>query len=179
MNELLMMAETMGVTVEWEDFLPLGWAGVYWAAATTVYLLRGMTHVRTRTVFAHELGHAHYGHEGRSTADEWLADVWAAEQLIPRELYAEAARDNPSLDVLARRLGVTEHMARVRIRSARGLQHFTDHQPYRIGLGVPAAGMSAERRVEPRRLTAAMPVVQAAPRVTVQPIPRERVLVPA
>jgi hypothetical protein len=169
-----MMADAMGVAVEWEDYLPMGWAGAYLAAAATIYMLRGMTRTRTRTVFAHELGHAHYGHEGRTTADEWHADKWAAQRLITPEGYLEASRDKPSLEVLSRRLGVTPHMAEVFIRTSRAPGNFTELQPLKLRQTYPTVLGLSSRPVEPRRLTTMLPVVPAAePRVTVQPIPRE------
>ncbi len=176
MDELLALADLMGVSIEWEDFLPMGWAGAYFAAAATIYMLRGMTRTRTRTVLGHELGHANYRHEGRTTRDEWLADKWAAHKLITPEGYLEASWDKPSLEVLSRRLGVTPHMAEVFIRTARAPGMFTEMQPLKLRRTFPTVlGLNA-RPVEPRRLTQAVPrVPAAAQRVTVQPIPRELV----
>jgi hypothetical protein len=173
MDELLALADLMGVSVEWEDFLPLGWAGAFWLATATVYMLRGMPRSKTRTVLGHELGHAHYRHAGRTTADEWHADKWAARKLITPEGYLEASWDRPSLEVLARRLGVTPHMAEVFIRSARAPGNFTELQPLKLRQASPTVLGLSSRPVEPRRLTQAFPrVPAAAARVTVQPVPR-------
>lgn len=172
MDELLFLADFMGVSIEWEDFLPLGWFGAYWAAQGVIYMLRGMPRTQTRTVLGHELGHAHYGHEGRTTADEWHADKWAAGKLITLEAYLEASRGRPELDVVARRLGVTPHLLQVYMRVSRAPGAFMEVQPVKLGLRpVPSLGGLSSRPLEPRRLTRAVPVVQA-PRVTVRPVPR-------
>lgn len=177
MDELLFLADFMGVSVEWEDFLPLGWVGAYCAIQGVIYMLRGMPRAKTRTVLGHELGHAHYKHEGRTTRDEWLADVWAAQKLITPELYLEASWGSPSLEDLSRRLGVTPHMAEVFIRTSRAPGNFTDLQPLKLRQPYPTVLGLSSRPLEPRRLTMAVPavptpVVQAPPRVTVRPVPK-------
>jgi hypothetical protein len=172
-DELLALADLMGVSIEWEDFLPMGWVGAYWAAQGVIYMLTGMSRNKTRTVLGHELGHAHYGHLGRTTADEWKADKWAARKLITPEGYLEAARDNPPPDMLAGRLGVTPHMLEVFIRCSRAPGNFLDLQPLKLREAVPTLGAVPPRPLEPRRLTRAFPAVPAPPpRVTVQPVPR-------
>lgn len=97
--------------MEFEDFLPLGWMGAFSFLGRHIYLLRGMSPVRERSVLAHELGHAYYGHTESNAANEGAASRWAASQLINAEDYRLAREGAPSLSVIADRLGVTLDVA--------------------------------------------------------------------
>ena len=54
----------------------------------------------------HELGHAHYGHEGVTAKQELLANRWAAYRLLDLEEVAEMARREQSTASVAAALGV-------------------------------------------------------------------------
>lgn len=82
-------------------------------AARTIRLAPGMSARTTRSVLAHELGHAHLGHVPTSTPairahQERQADEWAARRLITPRAYAEAEEvRGPHVASLAFELGVT------------------------------------------------------------------------
>jgi len=92
MDELLLLAATMGIAIEWEDFLPVGWMGAYSLASRSIHLLRGMAPRQKICVLAHELGHAHYRHARSDMANEWHADKWAAQKLITPEAFVSATQ---------------------------------------------------------------------------------------
>lgn len=82
-------------------------------ATRTIRLSPGMSERTTRSVLAHELGHAHLGHIPSSMPairahQERRADEWAACHLITRHSYAAAEEvRGPHLASLAFELGVT------------------------------------------------------------------------
>lgn len=79
----------------------------------TIRLNPGMSARTTRSVLAHELGHARFGHTparapGVRAQQERQADEWAACRLITPRAYAEAEElRGPHLASLAFELGVT------------------------------------------------------------------------
>lgn len=79
----------------------------------TIRLSPGMTRRTTRSVLAHELGHAQLGHIPTPSAtiraqQERRADEWAARRLISPLAYAEAEKlRGPHLASLAFELEVT------------------------------------------------------------------------
>ncbi|MFK3678452.1 ImmA/IrrE family metallo-endopeptidase [Microbacterium sp. NPDC090218] len=79
----------------------------------TIRLAPGMSGRTTRSVLAHELGHAQLGHVPTSAPavraqQERQADEWAARRLITPRAYAEAEElRGPHLASLAFELGVT------------------------------------------------------------------------
>jgi Zn-dependent peptidase ImmA (M78 family) len=82
-------------------------------ATRTIRLSPGMSARTTRSVLAHELGHARLGHFPASTPllraqQERRADEWAASRLITPRAYAEAEQvRGPHLASLAFELDVT------------------------------------------------------------------------
>jgi Zn-dependent peptidase ImmA (M78 family) len=87
--------------------------GGYDPATQTIRLNPGMSVRTTRSVLAHELGHACLGHCPAPTSvvrasQERQADEWAACRLITPQAYAEAEEvRGPHLASLAFELGVT------------------------------------------------------------------------
>jgi Zn-dependent peptidase ImmA (M78 family) len=79
----------------------------------TIRLSPGMSARTTRSVLAHELGHAWFGHTPTRVPavraqQERQADEWAASRLITPQAYAEAEElRGPHLASLAFELGVT------------------------------------------------------------------------
>lgn len=158
---LLALAEAMEVVVEYEDYLPDGWVGAFSLTSMVVYLLKGLPSFKARTVLAHELGHAHYQHTGRSTADEWKADKFAAHRLIPREDYeAVTRRTGGNVEESARILGVTPHLLSVAARSYRAPSFYQGGEGLKVSSGLVLPPIDPHRRLEPRRLTQAMPIVR-------------------
>lgn len=58
------------------------------------------------TTFAHELGHAHYGHTGHHPKTECMADRWASKKLLTVDLLKEHSAVSPEIMVVAASLGV-------------------------------------------------------------------------
>lgn len=58
------------------------------------------------STFAHELGHARYGHSGHDPKTERLADKWAAQKLLTVDLIKEHSSVNLETPALAASLGV-------------------------------------------------------------------------
>lgn len=87
--------------------------GGYDPATRTIRLDPGMSRRTTRSVLAHELGHAFLGHvlaptQAIRAQQERLADEWAASRLITARAYAEAEEvRGPHLASLAFELEVT------------------------------------------------------------------------
>lgn len=87
--------------------------GGYDPVTRTIRLDPGMSRRTTRSVLAHELGHACLGHHPAPTPavraqQERQADEWAASQLITPHAYAEAEEmRGPHLASLAFELEVT------------------------------------------------------------------------
>lgn len=110
MHPLLRLAEEHGVRVV-ERFGPT--RGGFEPSSRTIRLDPGMSARTTRSVLAHELGHAVLGHlptdDARIRAQqERQADEWAACRLITPRAYAEAEETRgPHLASLAFELDVT------------------------------------------------------------------------
>lgn len=106
--DLILLAERMGVRVLWAKALSA--PAMYRHRDRTIWLRDGRSDRATRCSLAHELGHAHYGHEvhGHYAAQERQADAYAAELLITPESYREAERVvGHHLHALANELEVT------------------------------------------------------------------------
>jgi Zn-dependent peptidase ImmA (M78 family) len=73
----------------------------------TISYAWGLTHSEQRSVIAHELGHAHYGHDCSSERGEREADRWAANLLIDPEHYAQLEHEGADLHTIAEGLNVT------------------------------------------------------------------------
>ena len=87
------VAEELGVVIGFSSKLPEGWLGAYYHKSGCILLRPGMDRPTMRSVFAHELGHAYYGHERAHDQPAWrqeaLADQYAAKLLIdPRDYDA-------------------------------------------------------------------------------------------
>lgn len=72
-----------------------------------IYFDARLTPSERRSVVAHELGHAHYGHRCDTAVTERQADRYAARLLIDPARYAELERVNPDHHYIAEELGVT------------------------------------------------------------------------
>lgn len=111
MKDLLRVAASMRVMVhlahlEGDDL------GGYDHEDRAILLRIGMTRAQTRSVLAHELAHAHYGHECDHGPEDRQADKYAAQLLISPERYAYAERVNPDEWAIAEELDVTVKVVR-------------------------------------------------------------------
>lgn len=110
MDDLLHLAEEQQLRVVER---PGRTRGGFDPVTRTIRLSPGMSTRTTRSVLAHELGHARFGHTpARKPAiraqQERQADEWAACRLITLRAYAEAEElRGPHLASLAFELGVT------------------------------------------------------------------------
>ena len=116
MHRLVEEAERLDVTFEFVRSLSPHHPGNYSHARRHIQILDGMTQTKTVCAFAHELGHAVYGHEPTlfehiNQKAERAADEWAAHFLIsPEDYRAAEARYGLHLDWIAQELGVLERL---------------------------------------------------------------------
>lgn len=73
----------------------------------TISLTWGLTHSEQRSVIAHELGHAHFGHDCSDDRAEREADTWAANLLIDPAEYAALEREGHDTHTIADHMNVT------------------------------------------------------------------------
>ena len=116
MDQLIASAEALGLRVAFRD---LGRRHGEAYSSGIVFINHRRTLCRQRVTLAHEMGHAHYGHdwsrEHDKSHDERLADQYAARLLISPVEYALAERlvgEHPG--ALARELGVTRRLVELR-----------------------------------------------------------------
>ncbi|WP_433584604.1 ImmA/IrrE family metallo-endopeptidase [Microbacterium hydrocarbonoxydans] len=109
MRQLIRRAAEQGLRVHGKH-LPPGKLGFYSPLEARIYFSLRLTESERRSVIAHELGHAHYGHlcDGtRRDRHESQADIYAARLLIDPAAYAELERVNPDQHHLAEEFNVT------------------------------------------------------------------------
>lgn len=111
MRKLLATANRLGVLV-FACKLPGDMLGCYVPDQQRIYLDTRLTPAEQRTVLAHEIGHAYYGHgctDGNATdaAHERRADVYAARLLIDPAEYERLELIHPDPHLIADELGVT------------------------------------------------------------------------
>ena len=107
MRHLLAEARRLGIDVTLAHIEEPDLLGYYLPEHNLIVLRAGMTRAQTRSVLAHELGHAHYGHDCSSPTAERQADIYAARLLIDPARYAAIERYNSDQHHLADELGVT------------------------------------------------------------------------
>lgn len=111
MIDLDTFADDLGVTVI-EGSVPDRWWGYYTHDYRLIVLRRGLGAAQRRTVLAHELGHAYYGHTGTIPSWERQADAFALELLLPAELVNKAEQFCTTIGELAAELDVTPALLR-------------------------------------------------------------------
>lgn len=88
-----------------------------------------------RSVIAHELGHAHYGHDCTTPANERQANAYAATLLVDPEWYAELEAINRDAEWIAEEMNVAPHIiADYRTLCLRRIGDTTYTRP-RMGIG--------------------------------------------
>lgn len=122
MKTLILHASSLGFRVH-GAYLPDGLMGLYSPEEQRLYFDLRLTPNERCSVLAHELGHAHYGHDGKSSMNERQADAFAARLLIDPEMYAELEMQEYPIADIADALGVTEEV----------VVAFQDHCLERIG----------------------------------------------
>ncbi|MEO2134655.1 ImmA/IrrE family metallo-endopeptidase [Microbacterium sp.] len=100
MRDLLTRAASYGLTVHGAH-LRGEKIGKYVPSLGRIYFDLSLTSAERRSVVAHELGHAHYGHDCDSPANERLADAYAATLLVNPEWYAELELINTDAEWIA------------------------------------------------------------------------------
>lgn len=79
----------LGITIEPlpERLFKLGWWGGYLDTDRIIYLCPGLGFIQARSVLAHELAHAHFGHVGQVEAQEDQARSHSSDKLISLESF--------------------------------------------------------------------------------------------
>ena len=89
-QNLVNYAHALGITVRYTN-LPKGSRGLWSHTTRSIHLDYHLTDQQTRSLLAHELGHALLGHQGpQDAAREQQAWRYAADLLIPIDLYRAA-----------------------------------------------------------------------------------------
>lgn len=106
-TDLVALAEVSGISVLWKACAP--WHGRYFRDRAEIWIQPGLTERISRSILAHELGHAHRGDNGPAgDCAERAAWTYAARLLIGPSEYAEAeALYGPHACRLALELSVT------------------------------------------------------------------------
>lgn len=108
MRQLLARAWEAGLEVHGAH-LPPPRVGSYFPDLRRIYFDLKLTYAHRRTVIAHELGHAYYGHTCDSGRHERLADKYAATLLVNPEWYAELEGINPDAEWIAEEMNVAPY----------------------------------------------------------------------
>ncbi|GAA3297759.1 ImmA/IrrE family metallo-endopeptidase [Glutamicibacter nicotianae] len=99
------LSDQMGVRVRTAP-APGDWWGVYDRRRKLITLRPKLARWQYDSTFAHELGHAYFGHHGHHPKTELLANRWAACRLITFERLLEHAATTFDKKALAASLGV-------------------------------------------------------------------------
>jgi Zn-dependent peptidase ImmA (M78 family) len=111
LRELLKVAARYDVEVH-AAHLPGDLLGCYLPDSRRIYIDLRLTPAERRSVLAHELGHAHYGHSCDSPSAERQAEAFAARLLIDPDTYAAHERVSHDEHHLADELNVTVELVR-------------------------------------------------------------------
>lgn len=134
MRELLALAAQYGVGVHYWD-LPERTRGLYDHEEKLIFLNLRLTYYERRSTLAHEIGHAHYGHECSYPRGEKQARAFASKLLIDPEEYARLERINPDPHWIAEEFSVTAEIIfdyeRFHLTRVRGLTY----SRARMGIG--------------------------------------------
>lgn len=109
MLELIRFAAAQGIEIHCAhlDDDVLG----YWSPEENrIYYDMQLTPNEARVTIAHELGHAHYGHDCDSRRNEHQAELYAANLLIEPAAYAALEVLNPDQHYIADELDVTAEL---------------------------------------------------------------------
>lgn len=104
-------AEELGIEVVHRELAADN--GRWYPGDNTIVLRAGLRQASERSVLAHEIGHATYGHESDSVKHENQADKFAAVNLIELDQCMDALKATPDEYKVALELGVTRRILRV------------------------------------------------------------------
>ncbi|CAB0486626.1 ImmA/IrrE family metallo-endopeptidase [Corynebacterium diphtheriae] len=105
------LAHTMGITVIETSKLGSTLNACFHPASQTIFIKIGLDPVTRRCAIAHELGHAHYGHDCSTPGAERQADEWAAQQLLDvGDVEVVGWECEGSAAAMAAELGITPHL---------------------------------------------------------------------
>ncbi|MBG9260218.1 ImmA/IrrE family metallo-endopeptidase [Corynebacterium belfantii] len=105
------LAHTMGITVIETSKLGSTLNACFHPPTQTIFIKIGLDPVTRRCAIAHELGHAHYGHDCSTPGAERQADEWAAQQLLDvGDVEVVGWECGGSAAAMAAELGVTPHL---------------------------------------------------------------------
>ncbi|WP_449278036.1 ImmA/IrrE family metallo-endopeptidase [Leucobacter sp. GX24907] len=105
-QKLLNEARRRGVAVIYGT-LPAPYRSLYRSAKNLIIIGRGLTEAQEVEALAHELGHAHYGHDCTTDRSEAQAWRWAARFVINHAAYARAEYLHHHPAAIAHALGIT------------------------------------------------------------------------
>lgn len=109
MRQLLARAADAGLEVH-GSHLPRPKIGAFIPELRRIYFDLRLTLAERRSVIAHELGHAHYGHDCDSPKHERLADAYAATLLVDPAWYAELEQINHDAEWIADEMQVAPYV---------------------------------------------------------------------
>lgn len=105
------LAHNMGITVIETSKLGSTLNACFHPPTQTIFIKIGLDPVTRRCAIAHELGHAHYGHNCSTPGAERQADEWAAQQLLDvGDVEVVGWECEGSAAAMAAELGVTPHL---------------------------------------------------------------------
>ncbi|CAB0533192.1 ImmA/IrrE family metallo-endopeptidase [Corynebacterium diphtheriae] len=105
------LAHNMGITVIETSKLGSTLNACFHPPTQTIFIKIGLDPVTRRCAIAHELGHAHYGHDCSTPGAERQADEWAAQQLLDvGDVEVVGWECEGSAAAMAAELGVTPHL---------------------------------------------------------------------
>lgn len=105
------LVQQMGVTIVESGKLGSFLNACFHEPTRTIIVRTGLDPATRVCAIAHELGHAHYGHDCSSPRAECEADEWAAEKLLTLDNVKSVAREcEGSLTAISATLGVTPQL---------------------------------------------------------------------
>jgi Zn-dependent peptidase ImmA (M78 family) len=135
MRELIAYAGERGIRVH-VAHLPKPYRGYYDGARHLIVIDFELTPLEQLEVLAHELGHAHHGHDCEDDPDfEMAADVFAAHLLIDPAAYARLEAITTDPDTVAEELGVTPYLLDVWQRQCLTSLRGVTYSRARMGVG--------------------------------------------
>lgn len=109
MRQLIARAWDAGLEVHGAH-LPWPRVGSYFPDLRRIYFDLDLTYAERRTVIAHELGHAYYGHTCDSERNERLADKYAATLLVNPDWYSDLERIDDDAEWIAEEMNVAPYV---------------------------------------------------------------------
>lgn len=108
MKRLLTIAASYGLAVHGAHLVGER-VGRYIPELQRIYFDLSLPMPERRTVIAHEIAHAHYGHDCDTESHERQADAFAAQLLIDPERYAELERINHDANWIAEEMNIAPY----------------------------------------------------------------------